>query len=214
MADLKLPTYDPIKRDAEKDCPDDGISPMDPPDAYAPPKKEEEVDYKKMHPFLQRFHTEHQKLEKELNQFEEAILTIQKEGITKEADAKLRHFFHYLDEEISEHNQREEKLLFPLLQEKLIEHGEYSKGEEKTTAIDVLEADHGKALQLTAVIFNFFGLSIRLPDTNSRLIVLDSAIEQGKELVENLRLHSFREETIILPLAHKYISKKEFDALI
>ena len=74
-----------------------------------------------------------------------------------------------------------------------------------------MEDDHLKAVQLAAVILNFMGLALRLKDEPSRLIVLDSALEQGKDLVELLRLHIFREDNIIFSAAHRLISKNEFD---
>lgn len=45
------------------------------------------------------------------------------------------------------------------------------------------------------------------------MIVLDAALEQGKNLVELLRLHVFREDSIVFPLAHRLISTAEFDSL-
>ena len=65
----------------------------------------------------------------ELNAFEAAILSIQKTGYTRESDAKLRHFFHFFDQEFTPHHRREEATLFPLLRERLIASGEHGKGE-------------------------------------------------------------------------------------
>ncbi len=68
-------------------------------------------------------------------------------------------------------------------------------------------------MQITSVCFNFFGLASRLPDADSRTIVLDLAIEQGKALIEYLRLHIFREDNVIFPLAQKFITEEEFDEM-
>ena len=70
-----------------------------------------------------------------------------------------------------------------------------------------------KALQLAAVIVNFLGLMFRLPDDKSRLVTLDAALEESKNLIELLRLHVFREDNIILPLAHRLISTAEFEQM-
>ena len=78
----------------------------------------------------------------------------------------------------------------------------------------MMEADHVSVLQLASVVFTLFGLSVRLPDKNSRLVVLDMAIEQGKSLVETLKLHVFREEHIVFPLAQKYLSHEELDHMM
>jgi hemerythrin-like domain-containing protein len=60
---------------------------------------------------------------------------------------------------------------------------------------------------------NFLGLVFRLPDERSGMIVLDAALEQGKNLVELLRLHVFREDNVIFSLAHRLISTAEFDEM-
>ncbi|MBI4192641.1 MAG: hemerythrin domain-containing protein [Betaproteobacteria bacterium] len=185
---------------------------MDPPDAYAPPSVVP-VPAAALHPFLRKFRDEHVPLMEEVNAFEEAILSIQKTGFTKESDAKLRHFFHFFDREFTPHNRRKEAALFPLLHERLIADGEHGKGKIPTTAIDLMENEHAKAMQLAAVVVNFLGLAFRLPDERSRLIVLDAALEQGKNLVELLRLHIFREDNVVCSLAHRLISRAEFDEM-
>jgi len=103
--------------------------------------------------------------------------------------------------------------LFPLLRERLIASGEHGGGDVPTTAIEVMEDEHAKAMQLAAVVVNFLGLVFRLPDERSGMLVLDAALEQGKNLAELLRLHVFREDTIVFPLAHKLISPAEFDRM-
>ena len=156
---------------------------------------------------------EHRNCEKEIDLFEKALHAIPETGITKETDAALRRFFRFFDESVNAHNLKEEKKLFPLLQKHLLKKGEHSNGPEKVTAITMFEEDHLKSIQLTAITFNFFGLVSRLPDPKSRLMVLDAALEQGKALVELLRLHIFREENIAFPLAHQSISENEFDLM-
>lgn len=193
------------------------ISPMDPPEAYSPPILDR-VDPAEMHPFLRKFTEDHAHFMEELKIFEEAIFSIQKTGFTRELDGKLRHFFHFFDSDFVPHSQLEESALFPLLHKRLIADGEHSpivadKSEVPTTAVDLMRADHLKAVQLAAVILNFLGLAFRLPDEKSRLIVLDAALEQGKNLVELLRLHIFREDNILFSLANRVISENEFDEM-
>ena len=208
----QLPSYDPVKRNVEKDSGGEELSPMDPPGAYAPPKKES-VPYEDLHPFLQKIMDDHREFEKEIDAFEKALHAIPEEGITKEIDTSLRHFFQFFDEQLNEHTQIEEKRLFTILQQRLLEKGEHSNGPEKTTAMDMFEDDHTKAVQLAAVIFNFLGLVARLPDPKSRLMVLDVALEQGNALVELLRLHIFREDHVMIPQAHQYINKEELNGM-
>ncbi|MBI4411204.1 MAG: hemerythrin domain-containing protein [Deltaproteobacteria bacterium] len=207
-----LNQIDPLGKQPERGMEGNDISPMDPPEAYAPPAVNR-VSHEAMHPFLRKFGEEHALFMEELKLFEETILSIQETGFTKELDGKLRHFFHFFDSDFVPHSQIEETTLFPLLHKRLIADGEHSKSEVPTTAIDLMKSDHLKAVQLAAVILNFLGLAFRLPDEKSRLIVLDTALEQGKNLVELLRLHIFREDNIVFSSAHRLISGNEFDQM-
>ncbi len=208
-----LKRIDPLRKQAER-VPDGGkgLSPMDPPDAYAPPNLEP-VPAQALHPFLRKFMDEHVPFMRELNAFEEALLSIQKSGYTRETDAKLRRFFEFFDQEFIHHSRREEASLFPLLRERLIASGEHGSGSAPMTATDLMQDEHAKAMQLAAVVVNFLGLVFRLPDERSGMIVLDAAFEQGKDLVELLRLHVFREDNVIFSLAHRLISAAEFDQM-
>jgi hemerythrin-like domain-containing protein len=208
-----LNRIDPLRKQAERGLDSGtGLSPMDPPDAYAPPGLEP-VPAADLHPFLRAFRDEHVPFMEALNAFEEAILSIQKAGYTKESDARLRHFFHLFDREFVPHHRREEATLFPLLHQRLIAAGEHGKGDDPATAIDLMHDEHAKAMQLAAVVVNFLGLVFRLPDERSGMIVLDAALEQGKNLVELLRLHIFREDNVVFSLAHRLISTAEFDQM-
>jgi len=210
--DLKiLQDTDPLKRSAERQSDLPEYSPMDPPDAYRPPAIEE-VPYASMPKMLQRLIDEHEKFRGVLDSFENILNDLRENGLTAapNVDSRLAEFFRFLDNEIVAHNLKEEKVLFPLLSERLIEKGEHSQGPSPTTAVDMLEDDHVKMMQLAAVTFNFLGLAARLPDARSRAIVLDTAIEQGKTLIELQRLHMFREDTIVFALAVKHVSDDEF----
>jgi iron-sulfur cluster repair protein YtfE (RIC family) len=189
-----------------------GLSPMDPPDAYAPPSITP-VAVEDMHPFLQRLVAEHLQFQNEVNTFEDTILSIQKDGYTKAADGRLRHFLNFLDEEFIAHNRREEAALFPLLRLRLLAAGEHGSGDEPQTPVDLMQDEHIKAVQLAAVILNFLGLAFRFPDERTRLTILDAALEQGKFLVELLRLHVFREDNVVFPLAQQLITSAEFDRM-
>jgi hemerythrin-like domain-containing protein len=208
-----LNRIDPLRKQAERSPGGDkGLSPMDPPDAYAPPNLEP-VPAQALHPFLRKFRDEHVPFMQELNAFEEAIVSIRQNGYTKESDARLRNFFHFFDEEFIPHSRREEAALFPPLRERLIASGEHGSGSVPATATDVMEDEHAKAMQLAAVVVNFLGLVFRLPDQKSSMVVLDAALEQGKNLVELLRLHVFREDNVVFGLAHRLISTAEFDQM-
>ncbi len=186
---------------------------MDPPDAYAPPGGET-VAYADMHPVLQHLMDDHESFIAVLDAFETVLLQIREGGLTKEAHQALSGFFRKLDEEVVRHNLKEEKILFPLLQKRLMESGAHGGGAVPTTAVDMLEDDHCRFIQLAAVSFNFFGLAGRLPDASSSALTLDAALEQGKILVELLRLHIFRENNVVFPAAQEHISGTELDIML
>ena len=212
----KQQKIDPVNRKAEKQDDIPEYSPMDPPDAYAPPSMEE-IPYEDMPNFLQNLIDEHKTIQLALDEFEGVLGHLQESGLKSDqgVDESLRKFFNFLDDQIVSHHQKEEKNLFPLLHQRLIEQGEHSSGGGETpiTAIDMMEDDHIKLMQLAAVTFNLLGLAARLPDLRSRAITLDAGLEQGKTLVELLRLHMFREDTLVFPLAVKHLSIRELDEM-
>jgi len=202
---------DPIIKNPEK-IEGDELSPMDPPEAFDPPSIDK-IDLEKLDPFLKELMHDHEGLIEQLNIFEKAIISIMEEGITKDIKEKIRDFFEYFDHEFIAHNRKEEIKLFPKLKEKLIETGHHSTAGSQTP-VDILMADHIEALQLAAVSFNLFGLITKLKDHHSKLVILDLAIEQGKALVELLRVHIFREDNIVFSLAQKLMTKDEFIELV
>jgi len=197
----------------EIDIGENSASPFSPPDAYSASDKEEAIPYEDMHPLLQRLIDEHKAFSEKLTEFEETIQIIESGKIDREIDKRLRDFFAYLDEEIIPHNQDEEKKLFPKISEKMNRDGTHSKGDENFNVIDVLEDEHVKTIQLSAVTFNMFALFARIPDERSRLIILDVAINQARKLIEMLKLHIYREDTIIFSYAHRNFSFDELDNL-
>ena len=66
----KLKTIDPVSTQPSvcgSDMGGDGVSPMDPPDAYAPPAKGQ-VEVEDMHPFLQSLAKEHDEIKERLEE--------------------------------------------------------------------------------------------------------------------------------------------------
>jgi len=215
MIDLKvLNESDPLKRMVERQSESEEFSPMAPPDAYAPPA-EETISYEDMPLPLRNLMDEHKEFLEELERFEEAISKLTEEGVTREIveGGGIERFFRFLDERILVHNNREERKLFPLLGQRMLERGEHSNGAAPTSAVDMLEDDHVKLLQLGAVAFATFGLAVRLPDAASRAVTLDMAVEQCRTLVEELRLHMFREDHVVFPMAARLLTDREFAAM-
>ncbi len=204
---------EPIFPSVEKGDHDEAPSPFDAPDAYAPIGDGQEVAYEAMHPFLQGLRDEHDAYILELKVFKAALNEIEKNPEDNDHDGFAR-FFAITNREVLVHNRREEVKLFPLLAQRLIESGEHSQGEKLITAVDMLEAEHLDFVQLMAVALNFFEISKRLPDPVSRDYVRKTAIQQGRAVAEQLRLHIFREDTVYFSLAHELISTEEFDEML
>ena len=206
---------EPIKKNAEKGEELEEHSPMDPPEAY---DKSLTVDvaYDQMHHVLQKFMDEHKVGIQKLDEFEKALMQFKENGykLNNDINTGFSNFFQFFDDSIMDHNQREEKELFPLLHKRLIESGEHGEGDSPNTAVDMMEDDHIKFIQLGALAFNMLGLAARLPDEGSRSFVYDVAFDNGRELIEMLRLHIYREDNIIFPLAHQLITQEEFNSLL
>ena len=158
---------------------------------------------------------EHDELTKEAEKFEKALGEFHESSylFTQDINEKFNEFFKYFDNHILPHNRKEERHLFPILHKKLIESGEHSPNKEKETAVDLMEDDHVKFIQLASLTFNLLGLASRLPDDNSRVMTFDLAYHNGKELIELLRLHIFREDNTIFPLTQKLLSEEELEKL-
>lgn len=215
MIDLKkLAKNDPVKRNVDKGLEQVEHTPMDPPAAYEQPGKLK-VSFENMDQPLRTFVDEHAQALLTIDAFEKALVQFKANGykVDHQINEIFSAFFKFLDEELLPHNDKEEKVLFPVLQKKLLEAGEHSVGEKPITAIDIMEDDHVKFIQLGALSFNLLGLATRLKDEGSRTFVLDTAYENARELVELLKLHIYREDYTLFPLAQKYLSKEEFEAI-
>lgn len=210
----KLQKTEPIKRNVEKGLEDTEHSPMDPPSAYDQPGTLQ-ISTEGMDSSLAEFVDDHKIAMKQVEDFEKALVQFKTTGykVDQKINEIFSNFFKYFDGELLPHNHKEEKALFPILNQKLIEAGEHSKGETKLTAIDVMEDDHVKFIQLGALAFNFFGLATRIKDETSRIFILDTAYETARELIELLKLHIYREDHTLFPLAQKYLGKEEFETI-
>ncbi|MBK7128021.1 MAG: hemerythrin domain-containing protein [Crocinitomicaceae bacterium] len=210
----KLNEEDPIIRNAVKDENMEEFSPMDPPDAYNLERvRVKGVDMNNLNPVINVFIDEHKELLQILNEFDAALNHFKESKyiLSNETNVVFNKFFNYFDSHILPHNKKEERYLFPELNERMIKDGEH--GIDNITAVDLMEDDHVKFIQLGSLIFNFLGLAARLPDGHSRYLVLDIAFHNGKELVELLKLHVFREDNTVLPMAQKLFTTEELNAI-
>jgi hemerythrin-like domain-containing protein len=206
-----LNKQDPLKRMVERQDETEEFSPMDPPDAFQPPSLDE-MKYEDMHPVIQKFMDEHKACNEAINTFENTLNSLHTDGFSKNILEGINDFFSFFDESIIEHNRKEDNTIFADLNIILHEKEEFSTGTEKTV-VDLMEDDHTKMLQLAAISFNLFGLVTRIPDEGSRMVILDLAVEQTKALIEMLKLHIFREDNVVFPMANKYLSNEIMDAM-
>lgn len=213
---IDIKKNDPIKRIVEKGIEEgEETSPMDPPEAYDTNYAITDVDLESMDKSLVSLIDEHKEVISELENFEISLIAFRKEGfkITKEINDSFASFFSFFDNDILVHNRKEERHLFPILKQRLIESGEHSTEPTPKTPVDLMEDDHVKFIQLASLTFNFLGLAARLPDQHSRVLTYDVAYNSGIELVELLRLHIYREDNILFPLAHKLLTETEFSKI-
>lgn len=213
MERQSLKIIDPVERQPEEGFGQDGMSPMDPPEAYEPPGTEK-IALEDLHPFLRALTDDHARLEAQLELLETALLAVKESGFTREADHAVMRFLSFFDHEFIPHSQLEEAALFPLLKERLIADGEHSQGSEKvTTGVDVMLREHLKSVQSAAVVLNLLRLGSVLPDQRSAFIVIDAALKEAENLIELLRLHMFREDNIVFGQAQRLLSSPELDAM-
>ena len=212
----KLAKADPIKRDVEKGMePGEENSPMDPPEAYDTASSVGEVPYEDLETSLKELVDEHKEVTEQFKGFEKALIDFKEShfNFTRDVAETFNTFFKFFDEHVLPHNRKEERHLFPVLNRKLIESGEHSTGDNPRTAIDLMEDDHMKFIQLGTLTFNMLGLASRLPDEHSRAITFDLAYNSGVELVELMKLHIFKEDSTLFPLAHQLLTAEEFTAV-
>jgi len=207
----KLKDEDPILRNIDKDENLEEFSAMDPPDAYDK-SRVVGADYDHMHPFIQGLMDEHKECVAEIDKFDKTLVAFKESGFmfTREASDEFNAFFKYFDNTIVPHNNKEENYFFRIVHERLIESGEHSTSAEPETAIDLMEDDHNKFIQLATLSFNLLGLGSRLRDLESKAITFDLAYNNGRELAELLRLHIFREDETLFPLAQKLLTEEDF----
>jgi hemerythrin-like domain-containing protein len=214
MIDKNVKSNDPVNRFVEKEKSMEELSPMNPPDAFSP-STVEPVAYEDMTPFLQKLMDEHKVFTGVLDKFESAMIEWKKNDwiFNDDMNKSFKELFEFLDKNTPVHNSKEEKRLFPLLHKRLIETNEHSTGDSPKTAVDVMEDEHIKVAQAGALCLNLLGLGSILEDKKSKEITFEQAFNQGMAIVETMRLHIFREDETLFPLAMKLISKEQLEEM-
>ena len=191
-------------------------SPMDPPPAYDL-KKPLEIPFDEFAKPLQELLSDHEKYVQSMEAFEKALTKFKDSQfqITPELSRCMSAFFKLVDEDMEEHHRKEEKHLFPVLRKRLIEAGECSPGVKgrTVTPCEIMESDHRSLLVSVNLVMNLIGIGSKLPDPKSRYVVFHYAFEQAKEMIEELRLHIFKENQVLFPLAQKLLTEEEKKSL-
>lgn len=213
----RLKEVDPVKAIGEKDIEIDNeeLSPMDPPDAYSS-YATIELENGELNESLTILKKEHEELAAVLDVFEKSISQFKELGyvLNHEVNDGFKKFFDFFDNHLLPHNRKEEKVLFPVLQKALLSNNEHGTGKNPVTAVDIMEDDHVKFIQLGALTFNLLGLAPRFRDEQSKMFTYDVAYNNAKELIELIRLHIFREDNTLFPLAQKYLSSQQFNQIL
>ena len=208
------PNADRISRFVENGLDSKDIaSPMDPPQAFEIPEAaRQSVAYENLAKPLQRLFDDHVEFIRVLEGFEKSLVAFRESQWQMNPDISkaFRDFFYFMDNQTPAHNAKEEKALFPLLRERLISAGECSPVINTTTPTDVMEDEHQQVFQSASLVFNLLGIGAKLPDEKSRGIVFQHAVDAGREICDIMKLHIFRENEVLLPLAQKLISAEEF----
>lgn len=213
----RLKEVDPVYAIGEKemDIQDEELSPMDPPDAYSS-YATIEIENGELNESLTFLKKEHEELILVVDIFEKALADFKELGYALNNDINdgFKKFFDFYDNHLLPHNRKEEKILFPVLQKALLSNNEHGTGPNPVTAVDIMEDDHVKFIQLGTLAFNLLGLAPRFRDEQSRMFTYDVAYNSAKELIELIRLHIFREDNTLFPLAQKYLSAKQFEEMM
>jgi len=213
----RLKEVDPVYAIGEKemDIQNEELSPMDPPDAYSS-YATIEIENGELNESLNILKKEHEELIIVVDIFEKALADFKELGYALNNDINdgFKKFFDFYDNHLLPHNRKEEKILFPVLQKALLANSEHGTGSNPVTAVDIMEDDHVKFIQLGTLAFNLLGLAPRFRDEQSRMFTYDVAYNSAKELIELIRLHVFREDNTLFPLAQKYLSAKQFEEMI
>ena len=203
-----------LTRLVEHGLEEDVTSPMDPPKPYDF-SKPMEVPFEELSPILKSLVKEHEKFLVCIDKFEKAILAFKDSNyvMSDSMSDALGAFFRLVDEEMVNHHAMEEKILFPPLRDCLIQEGECSPGKYPRTAIELMESEHLGVMQSASLVFNLIGIGSKIQDQKARDTVFHHAVEQAKEMIEELRLHIFKENQVIFPQAQKLLTKDQLSGM-
>ena len=204
---------DYIERQREHGLQQQGLSPMEPPtlDQIIALKK---IPEKKCR-MIERFNKDHHELLVLIKDLEGKLESINRtKQINPQAARSIANFLEFMTNDFVDHNEEEERYLFPLLEPELLKHNESNTTFGETeTPVALLEAEHVQLMQLTAILDTLAHLLTKIKDDESYQIVLNQFLIQAKTTLHILKLHIEKEDKVIFIMAYNYINQDELDRL-
>ena len=169
------------------------------------------VEYENYHPFIKELIDEHKKMTLVLNNFEMSLIDwrINDWEFKETINEKFKSFFTLIKEKVPIHNKKEDKVLLPLLNKKLIELCDQNFLNCELTGNDLIVDEHLKIEQAASIVFNLLDIGLSLFDKQSKEITFAAVFEQGLAIVETIKLHIYREENILFPQSMKLLNWNE-----
>lgn len=190
------------------------LSPMSPPnlDEIIIPKSLKKTEQCHL---ISKLKSEHIELISLIKKLQTSLTEIeQSKEIGREQAKVIASFLDYMSDDFIEHNEEEEKILFPILREVFIRIGETNNNFGAAyNPIDILESEHTQVMQLIAVINNNATLMRKMVEKTDRVTVLDSFIQHSKMALNILESHIVREDQIVFTLALNHLTQEEIKAI-
>lgn len=190
------------------------LSPMSPPnlDEIIIPKSLKKTEQCHL---ISKLKSEHIELISLIKKLQTSLTEIeQSKEIGREQAKVIASFLDYMSDDFIEHNEEEEKILFPILREVFIRIGETNNNFGAAyNPIDILESEHTQVMQLIAVINNNATLMRKMVEKTDRATVLDSFIQHSKMALNILESHIVREDQIVFTLALNHLTQEEIKAI-
>jgi len=137
---------------------------------------------------------EHREVLAKLSELEDAVGSIVGKGFTGESFARIASVIRFFSVEFKNHDRNEEKVLFPLIEAHIAGSTAPYRSEHRQlwSAFDRLQRSV-QAVEMSKV----HGSTIR------------EIVEAAKEIIEQLRGHVARENSVLFPLAKKVLTKED-----
>lgn len=141
---------------------------------------------------------EHELALKELRRLKNAVEQISVIGLTRELLGEVRSALRFIDQDVRDHNEKEERFLFPLLEQ-------YVSGPPS-----VMRSEHR---DLWGSLADLTGLIDDLEHHGDREDKLKKSIDLALYVVDLLSAHIAKENNVLFPMAKSMLTTDEYDVL-